>query len=100
MGTEYRKRRNYDKAFKEESLRLVLSGRPVREVADSLDVPIPTLGRWVREYEQDPSEAFPGKGNLKPSDAELQKILRENEQLKRDRDILKKALAIFSKAPQ
>jgi transposase len=45
----------------------------------------------------DPDHAFPGKGKLKPEDEELRKLRRENEILKEERDILKKALAVFSR---
>jgi len=36
-------------------------------------------------------------GKLKPEDEELRKLKKENEGLRQERDILKKALAIFSK---
>ena len=40
--------------------------------------------------------AFPGKGHLHAEDERVKKLERENEVLRRERDILKKALAIFS----
>ncbi len=49
---------------------------------------------------EDPEYAFPGKGKLKACDEEIRKLKRENERLRRERDILKKAVAIFSKDPQ
>jgi transposase len=44
--------------------------------------------------------AFPGKGHLKPSDEELRRVKKELNDDKEERDILKKALAIFSKHPR
>ena len=41
--------------------------------------------------------AFVGKGNLKPEDAELKRLQKELEEVKEERDILKKALGVFSK---
>jgi len=58
------------------------------------------LYRWKAEFDKDPGNAFPGKGKLKPEEAELRRLQRENYQLKRQQDILKKALAIFSQEPQ
>ena len=48
--------------------------------------------------ENDPDEAFPGKGN--PRDEELARLRRENAKLKKERDILKKAVGIFSQMPR
>ena len=54
---------------------------------------------WVHQFMDDPEHAFPGKGNLKPADKEIDELGRELERVKRERDILKKAVAIFSKDP-
>ena len=48
---------------------------------------------------EDPEHAFPGKGYLKAPDEEIRRLQRENERLRRERDILKKAVAIFSTEP-
>jgi len=57
------------------------------------------VARWVREFTEDPDHAFPGKGLLKTPDEELRVLKRELERVKRERDILKKAVAIFSTDP-
>jgi transposase len=44
--------------------------------------------------------AFPGKGHMKTPEEEIRQLQRENEDLKEEKDILKKALAIFSKHPR
>jgi transposase len=46
------------------------------------------------------TDAFPGKGRLMPQEEELRRLKLENEDLKEDRAILKKALAIFSRVPK
>jgi transposase len=94
-------RRKYDKQFKEEAVRVATEGgRSVADVAQSLGIHENLLYTWKRKYTEDPSGSFPGKGHLKPQDEELRRLQKENANLKEDRDILKKALAIFSKQPK
>jgi len=93
-----RVRKKYDKEFKREAVRLVIEGgRSVAEVARNLGITDNQLYWWKRQYQEDPENAFPGKGNLKPADAELRRLQRELADVKEERDILKKALGIFSK---
>jgi transposase len=54
------------------------------------------LKQWVRAARRNGAEAFPGHGRLKASDEELRRMQRENAILRQKRDILKKAIAIFS----
>jgi transposase len=94
-------RRKYDKQFKEEAVRMVTEGgRSVAEVARGLGIHENILHKWRRQYNSNPGGSFPGKGYLKPEDEELRRLQRENANLKEDREILKKALAIFSKHPK
>lgn len=96
--SEKRSRRRYDKAFKLEAVHLVdSSGGNASEVARHLGVAANVLNRWVREYKTDKEYAFPGLGNLKEPEEELRKLRKELTDTKMERDILKKALAIFSK---
>jgi transposase len=91
-------KKNYDSAFKREAIRLVEEqGEKPAAVAKKLGVTGKTMYRWVKEYHQDGNDAFPGKGHLKPEDAELWRLKRENEELKEENEILKKAAAIFAK---
>jgi len=91
-------RRKYDKQFKEEAVRLITDGgRQVAEVARSLGIHENLLYTWKRKYQEDPSGSFPGKGHMKPQEEELRRLQRENANLKEDREILKKALAILSR---
>ena len=93
--------RNYDRQFKEEAIRLATEGgRTVSDVAHGLGIHENLLYTWKRKYKKDPSGSFPGKGHLKPEEEELKRLQKENANLKEDREILKKALAIFSKHPK
>jgi transposase len=55
------------------------------------------LRRWVKELASDPSQAFPGQGQLKPDHLEVERLRREVAKLKAERDILKKAAAFFAR---
>ena len=93
-------KRSYDKEFKREAVRLVVEeDRKASEVERNLGITPTLVSRWVREMSEDPEYAFPGKGRLKTPDDEIRKLQRENKRLRRERDILKKAVAIFSKDP-
>ena len=54
------------------------------------------LRKWIKKFENDGKHAFPGSGHLKPQDDEVLRLRREVERLQMERDILKKAVAIFS----
>lgn len=93
-----RGRGSYSREFKEDAVRLVTEkGIPVTQVAMDLGIHENTIYKWMRQYKADPAGAFPGKGRLKPQDEEFRRLQRENEVLREEREILKKALAIFSK---
>ena len=72
-------------------------GVAVARAARDLDVAESVLRRWMRELAQDPSEAFPGNGVMKPEQAEIERLRKEVAKLKMERDILKKAAAYFAK---
>ena len=92
--------RKYDLEFKLEAVRMAAEpGVTNREVERRLGIGQGVLSRWKRELKEDGSQAFAGKGRLKPEDEKLRQLQRENERLRRERDILKKAVAIFSTDP-
>jgi transposase len=95
-----RRRRTYDQEFKLEAVRLVLEeGHSVASVERKLGTGQGVIYNWVHQFTDDPEHPFPGKGNLKPPDKDLYELRKELERVKRERDILKKAVAIFSKDP-
>jgi transposase len=92
--------RKYDREFKMEAVRMASEpGVLTRDVERRLGIGQGVLSRWKREFNNDGKQAFPGKGHLKPEDEELRCLKRECERLRRERDILKKAVAIFSTDP-
>jgi len=96
VGEKHRK--TYARQFKLDAVGLVVNGgRSVAEVARELGIHVNTLHHWKRELTTEGSAAFPGKGRLSPQEEELRKLRRELEEAKEDREILKKALAFFSK---
>jgi transposase len=92
------RRRVYTKEFKEETVQLVLKrGLSVSQVSKDLNIGTETIYRWIRKQQSDPINSFPGKGNLSPEDAKLRKLERELSDVKEERNILKKAISIFSR---
>ena len=72
---EIRKRRRFSKEFKMDVVNTIkLGDKGVYELAEELGINHATLYSWVRKYSEDKEEAFPGEGNLKPSDEEVRKL--------------------------
>ena len=96
--TDTRSRRKFTREFKLEAIELAKAHNgSVAEVARNLGIAPNMLYRWIRESEADDQHAFPGLGKLKAPDEELRQLRKELADTKMERDILKKALAIFSK---
>src|SRR6516162_8567082 len=93
-------RRSYTQEFKLEAVRLVRAGIPTARVSGDLGIHLNVLKAWLRQFDQDPDNAFTGKGKMKPEEAELFRLKRELMKVTAERDILKKALAYFAKEPQ
>ena len=93
-----RSRKPYPAEFKQEAVRLLSEQRlPRSQVARDLGIDPETLRRWARELSPHSASA---QDTLPVSAAELARLRRENEQLRMERDILKKAIGIFSRMPQ
>ena len=89
--------RSYDKEFKLNAIKLyVESGRSYKQIGNELGIPEATLAGWVGDYKKDKENSFPGKGNRSPADEELTQLRKELAIAREERDILKKALGIFS----
>ena len=88
---------------KEEKLQIVLKsleeGESVQEVAAIFEINPNTLYNWRSAYLKDKENAFPGKGkqNLSESEREIRELKRQLREAQLERDILKKAVGIFSK---
>jgi transposase len=92
------RQKRFTKDFEEEAVRLLrTSGRTKREIGEDLGVSLSTLTRWLsqrRERETEkPDRRPPGEDPA----AELKRLRRENEILRQERDILKRATAFFAK---
>ena len=95
------RRKSFTRDFKIETVKLVTdSDMSVSQVAEDLDIHPNTLYRWVRKFGENPAEPFPGKGNQVSEAEQLRQLKREVQRLRMERDILKKAMAIFSKEPK
>ena len=91
MGT----RRSYTDEFKQEAIKLVTEqGLTHTKVARDLGIDPQTLRSWLHAAQTTPPAAAAF------DTAELARLRRENDQLRMERDILKKALGMFSRMPQ
>lgn len=93
-------RKNYDKAFKEEALRLLSEGRKVSQLSAELGISASYLYRWKKEAEEyDSSIRFSGQGNerLTEDQRRIKELEKELADAKMEQEILKKAIGIFSK---
>jgi len=96
-------RKRYSEQFKREAVELSYnSGKTVKEVAESLGIHNNLLTRWRTEYARAGNKAFPGNGRQKLSAVEEEnlRLKKELAEVKEEREILKKATAIFSKKPK
>ncbi len=92
------RRRRFDAQFKLDAVRLIQENdRAISDIANDLGVRRELLYKWKRELEEDPQHAFPGKGKLKPEHDQLRQLQQELKRVTEERDILKKALAFFSR---
>jgi len=92
-----KQRKTYSAEFKVEAVRLLeTSGKSAAQIERELDIGDGCLRRWKKELEASGSQSFPGHGRVSPEQEELQRLKRELEIVRQERDILKKAVAIFS----
>ena len=83
-------RQKFSREFKLEAVKLVRErGVAVEQAARDLDLHGNVVGQWVRDAEVDPHSAFPGKGQMKPEQQQIERLRRELSRMKAERDILK-----------
>ena len=96
MGT----RRTFTREFKVEAVKLVTDqGLSFTEAARKLGITDGLLRKWKQTLEAGAGQAFPGHGNRTPAEEELHRLRAENKRLRAERDILKKATALFAADP-
>jgi transposase len=94
MDGENGKKKRFDRDFKVSAVRMVTEGgHKAAEVARSLGIHQNQLYSWKRKFSDQGDKAFPGKGHL----TELAALRRQLREVEMERDILKKAVGIFSK---
>jgi len=96
MMTQTRKK--YDKEFKQKAVELAAARGNAAEIAEELGIKTDLLYRWRREYNQYEKNSFPGQGKVKMTEQEreIARLKKELRDAKMERDILKKAISIFS----
>jgi transposase len=96
MNPKHHSHKRYDEEFKRNAVELMeSSGRPIAEIASDLGLPYKTLERWKAKYRRE--RTLPGKASSRPTDKEVDQLRRKLAHVERERDILKKALAICSR---
>ena len=96
-----KKQQKYSKEFKLETLELARSSdKTGSQLERDLGLSPGSLYNWRKQQEREGEQAFPGKGRLKADDEYVRGLERELAIVQQERDILKKALAIFTRSPQ
>ncbi|MGQ0836522.1 MAG: IS3 family transposase [Gammaproteobacteria bacterium] len=94
------RRKAYTREFKLEAVKLIRDrGVSFAQASRDLSVHPNVLRKWVADYEADPGQAFPGQGQMKPEQLEIERLRREVTKLKAERDILKKAGGLLREGP-
>ena len=73
------------------------SKKPRAQIARDLGLADSTLHHWRKLFSEQGEQAFPGSGHQTPQEEEMRQLKRENELLRQERDVLKKAIGIFSR---
>ena len=88
------KKKRFDRDFKVSAVKMVTEGgHAAAEVARSLGIHVNQIYNWKKKFSDQGDKAFPGKGHL----SELAALRRQLREVEMERDILKKAVGIFSK---
>jgi transposase len=92
-------KRPYSESFKSEAVKLALAGKTSKaRIARELGININSLDGWIRKYRQSLGEMDPRKAES--LEDEVKRLRKENDLLRQERDILKKAVAYFAKEQQ
>lgn len=92
--TGSKKRRKYDASFKADVLQMLSNGRPAGEVSQALGIGENLIYKWKRSHAEQAAKEEPTAVGLQAENERLKAALRQADQ---ERDILKKALLIFSR---
>src|SRR6266568_1616305 len=96
--TMQKTQRTFTREFKMEAVQLVqASKKPLAQIARDLGIADSTLHHWRKLFSEQGEQSFPGSGHQTPQEEEIRHLKRENELLRQERDVLKKAIGIFSR---
>ena len=94
-------KRRYSQRFIDDAINLAMnSDKSLVKIANSLGVPLSTIKQWVGVYKRSREDIMKNKSKsreLTPIEKENARLQKQNADLKMERDILKKTLAIFTK---
>ena len=98
--TDMKKRRKFDREFKQMVIELSNNREDITALAAELDIRADLIYRWRREALANLGASFPGQGNkiLTEDQKEIARLKKELRDAQIERDILKKAVSIFSKS--
>lgn len=89
--------RRYSEEFRREAVRLVESGRPIKQIARELGVSAGVLRQWREQLATPEQGAVRAQTSVPRLEEENRRLRAENERLREEREILKKATAFFAK---
>ena len=96
-----KRRKTYTREFKLEVLHLAENtDKPISHLEQDLGLSVGTIHHWRRQVLVDGEEAFPGSGRVTGQAEMIRRLKREIEVLREERDILKKAIVVFSQDEQ
>ena len=90
-----RKRREFTDEFKNQIVQLYLNGKSKSELAKEYDLPLSSLGRWIKQHQE--TGSFKEKDNRSEEENELLELRKEIQRLKMENDILKQAALILGR---
>ena len=95
------RRKTYSREFKLEVLHLAENtDKPIAHLEQDLGLSVGTIHHWRRQVVVDGEEAFPGSGRMTGQAELVRRLKREIKVLREERDILKKAIVVFSQDEQ
>jgi transposase len=90
--------RTFTREFKVEAVQLAQSSqKPLAHIARDLGLADSTLHHWCKLFSVQGEHVFPGSGHQTPQEEEIRHLKREVDLLRQERDILKKAIGLFSR---
>jgi len=91
------KKRTFTKEFRVQAVKMVLEdGLSQAEVANRLGIGSSLISNWVQAAKDEGPDAFRGRGNLRPQDAEIKRMQQEIKELRQENEFLKKSAIYFA----